>query len=109
MAFGSCNRLVDVTCLAETAPNVSADIFGYASIKSATLHVPATAIESYKNTSPWKDFGSIVATDSAPSETGIVWYPRPTKAYQFYNLNGYKNPKPQKGIYIRNGKKIAIK
>ena len=47
--------------MAEDVPVAWDDTFKDTPISSATLHVPAGSIDLYKTTSPWKDFGNIVA------------------------------------------------
>ena len=60
-AFGYCSGLTDVYCLAEELPETSYSAFDNSPIASATLHVPASALEAYQTTRPWSRFGSIVA------------------------------------------------
>ena len=60
-AFYRCENLTDVYCFAETLPSTFSDAFAESPIQSATLHVPASALESYKGTEPWSNFGNIVA------------------------------------------------
>ena len=62
-AFCGCPELTDVYCLAENVPTTSADAFKDSHIEYATLHVPASALEQYKATAPWSDFGSKVPID----------------------------------------------
>lgn len=62
-AFCNCPELTDVYCLAESVPTTSIDAFKDSYIGGATLHVPASAIEQYKATAPWSDFGSKVPID----------------------------------------------
>lgn len=57
-AFEFCPAL-HVYCEAETVPTTSSIAFD--SMHSATLHVPASALEAYKTTAPWSEFGAIVA------------------------------------------------
>ena len=59
-AFGNCSGLTDVFCLAEEVSEANYYAFRNSPIESATLHVPAGSIESYKATSPWSGFGNIV-------------------------------------------------
>ena len=54
MAFGWCPELTDVYCYAETVPDTEASAFDGSNI---TLHVPASAINSYMSTAPWWWFG----------------------------------------------------
>lgn len=71
MAFAGCN-LSDVYCYAEQIPATQTwdYVFSWSNQENATLHVPASAIESYKVTKPWSDFGSIV--ELAPTTPGDV-------------------------------------
>ena len=59
-AFASCSSQTDVYCLAEKVPSTYSYTFGNTPVESATLHVPASAIDAYKTTTPWSDFGNIV-------------------------------------------------
>lgn len=60
-AFSNCSSLTDVYYLAEGVLYPGYQAFDVSSISSATLHVPASALDAYKNTYPWKNFGNIVA------------------------------------------------
>ncbi len=62
-AFEYCQSLTNVYCYAENVPNTYSDAFIYSPISSATLHVPARSVNSYKSQSPWSSFGSIVAIE----------------------------------------------
>ena len=71
MAFAGCN-LSDVYCYAEQVPATQTwdYVFSWSNQENATLHVPASAIESYKATEPWSAFGNIV--ELAPATPGDV-------------------------------------
>ena len=60
-AFANCSLLADVICLAESVPSTATDVFNDSYIEYSTLHVPATSLNSYMNTDPWKKFQSKVA------------------------------------------------
>ena len=60
-AFGSCSGLTSVTCEATSVPSTGDYAFADVPQSSATLYVPASALEDYKATSPWSDFGTVVA------------------------------------------------
>lgn len=62
-AFVECPDLTDVYCYAETVPTTDRFAFNEYGVVSATLHVPESAIESYKNTEPWSGFQNIVAIE----------------------------------------------
>ena len=61
--FSELSNLADFYCFADSVPKINKETFYDTPIASATLHVPAGSIEKYKATSPWKDFGSIVALE----------------------------------------------
>ena len=60
-AFSNCPCLSDFYCNAVDVPATSNGVFTSTPINSATLHVPAGSVESYRTTSPWNSFGLIVA------------------------------------------------
>ena len=62
-AFAYCSSLTDVYCYAENVPSADSDAFENSSISSATLHVPARSVNSYKSRSPWSSFSRIVAIE----------------------------------------------
>ena len=59
-AFSGCTGLANIYCYAETVPSTEKYSFHQSNIGTATLHVPASALESYKTTAPWSSFGNIV-------------------------------------------------
>ena len=108
-AFYKCSGLLDVYCYAKKVPSTNSDAFDGSYPEFITLHVPEASIESYRVSSPWRDFGQIVAlTDE---ETGIdVLKPEYGKQKpEIYNLSGRRVQKAQKGIFIQNGKKVFVK
>lgn len=68
-AFNNCIRLKKVCSEAEQVPNTNIDNFRDCDIGSATLHVPAASVESYRTTLPWKDFGTIMAIEGTDVPT----------------------------------------
>ena len=64
-AFAGCSELLDVYCYAERVPSTSADAFDGSFPEYATLHVPASAINSYRSTAPWSEFGKFETTSIA--------------------------------------------
>ncbi len=106
-AFSGCSSLSDVYCYAEKVPSTAHDAFYSMDAIHATLHVPASALESYKVANPWSSFGSIVAlTDK---EMGINEPTIDNSQLTIYDLSGRRVEKAEKGIYIVNGKKVVIK
>ena len=59
-AFASCSKLLNVYCYAESIPSIESDVFVSSNITKAILRVPADALDSYKTTTPWKNFGTIL-------------------------------------------------
>ena len=62
-AFELCENIENVYCYAEEVPSTDVDAFYNSDIEKATLHVPASAIEAYKTTTPWSEFGTIKAIE----------------------------------------------
>lgn len=65
-AFDACRNLTVITCLALQVPDAGVDTFPAALVNSATLYVPAQALESYKADAAWGRFFHIL-----PLESGI--------------------------------------
>ena len=107
-AFANCPELLDVYCYAESVPSTKADAFDGSYIEYATLHVPASAINSYKANAPWSSFGTIVClTDE---DMGIEQLTNDNSQQTIYDLCGRRVDNPVKGgIYIVGGKKMMIK
>ena len=60
--FYGCTALTDVTCRTVEPPKVSSGnfyVFSSSIYDTATLHVPAAAIEAYRNAYVWKSFTNI--------------------------------------------------
>ena len=64
-AFSYCPELTDVYCYAEKVPSTETNAFNGSYIEYATLHVPASAVNEYKNTAPWSGFGKFETTSIA--------------------------------------------
>lgn len=73
-SFANCPKITDIYCYAENVPNTSTDAFSNSYIEYATLHVPVSALDSYKAKAPWNSFKNIVATDGT-----IPFTPDPPK------------------------------
>lgn len=68
-AFYGCKRLIDVYCYAKNVPVTGNSVFDESNIFYAMLFVPATFLESYKKTQPWKGFGFILPIGELNTET----------------------------------------
>lgn len=90
-----CTALTSVTCEATTPPLLEWGVFDYIPFAEATLYVPAESIEQYKAAEQWKDFGTILPLDQAPS--GVE------------NVTSLGNYKQSQVKTIRNGQLIIIR
>ena len=69
--------LTDMYCYAEQLPEIGSDIF-LDTYPQATLHVPASSLDAYRNAEQWKDFKEIVALSAMDDycmmvKDGMVW------------------------------------
>ena len=62
-AFYNCNNLKSVTCLAEEVPITDLWVFEDVPLSSATLYVPESSVDAYKEEYPWCEFGTILPID----------------------------------------------
>ena len=69
LAFAECNKLETLTCLAENVPYTSSDAFDKSMIEYSTLVVPESALQAYKTTAPWSEFGTFRTVDGTEVET----------------------------------------
>ena len=91
-AFAYCRNIENVYCYAEEVPSAGSSVFYDSNINNATLHVPASAIEAYKTTEPWSDFGTIKAIEEtvgveSVKDRGIAIQ----SAGGFINISGLDN------------------
>ena len=108
-AFQSCLKLKDVYCYTEIIPSTDNSTFDGTPIESATLHVLANIVEAYKAVLPWRSFKEIVAL-TEEEITGIMAVKQSNdRKGEYYDLTGRRVYNLQKGLYIRNGKKIIVK
>ena len=102
--FSNCQNLTDVTCMAKTIPTTASDAFNNSYIEYATLHVPESAIDSYKAASPWSGFKEIVAI---PGATYTLQYVVDGEEYKSYRIEEGENitpePAPTKEGYTFSG------
>ena len=103
-AFHKCSALADVYLYAEQVPETGKDVFVDSNYKNATLHVPANAVEAYRNAEQWKNFGSIVSlTDEDPKPTTDIMATTATQQpsiVERYTIDGKRINQPQRGLNI---------
>ena len=113
-AFRNCKGITDVYCYAENVPETDSDVFDATPTESATLHVPANAVEAYRSSWPWSDFKEIVAIGEEGPDAIMGVKHSDDGNTEYYNLTGRKVHQLQKGLNIlryKDGtmKKIIVK
>ena len=74
VAFANCENLADVYCLAIDVPATNSNAFNGSYPENMTLHVLAEAINSYKTTEPWSNFGSIIGDVTPKCAAPVIEY-----------------------------------
>ena len=73
-----------------------------------TLYVPAGAIEKYRATPDWDQFTEIQEVNT--NKIGTVPSASDNFSETLFNLQGHRlSAKPQKGLYIQNGRKMVVR
>ena len=93
-------------CKAVNVPNTDASAFNGVFFENVTLHVPASAVSAYGSVWPWNNFKEIVPID-ADAIMGVKL--SDDRNGDYYDLTGRRVLQPQKGLYIKNGKKVMMK
>ena len=107
-AFEGCSSLTSVVCYAEKVPYLGIYVFSSVPTGKAALYVPESALEGYKAATQWNSFRIILPLEEIP--LGISNIEADDSNAPYYTLDGKRVDNPtQKGIYIRNGKKVMIK
>ena len=114
-AFIRCSGLKDMYLYTEQLPELGGDLFDHSN-RNATLHVPASSIDTYRDAEQWKNFKEIVAlTDDDPKPTGIQGVnSNVIPVGHYYSLDGKQTTIPQRGLNIirmsdGTTKKVIIK
>lgn len=68
-AFFDCTSLTSIICYAESVPKTGADVFYRTDQGSITLYVPASSVDAYKATSPWRSFKEVLPIESLEPKT----------------------------------------
>ena len=106
--FCWCKSLKNFYCYAENVPEtIESTIYGKAfrdtPIDKATLHVPASSVEAYKQTAPWSGFGKIVAltgNDPRPTNVSHLIADNENIPLDYYTIDGRRSSKPQRGLNL---------
>ena len=108
-AFSGCTGLTEITCKAAVPPICEADCFLGVGQRDCKLYVPEGSVEAYRNAPVWQDF-DIIATDFSGIEEIRVDEELDEPQSPLYDLQGRRvTGTPERGLYIRNGKKVWIK
>ena len=114
-AFRDCSNLSSVTVRATTPPKLGWDVFDF-NAAGRKIYVPYDALDDYKGAAEWCLYANdILPINEEPSGggTGIESMEdvRSQMEDVYYTIDGRKvDSKPtQRGIYIKNGKKIVVK
>lgn len=104
-AFAGCNNIQQVNALPKIPPFMFANSF---SNYDATLKVPDSSIDLYKNSDPWSRFKMIVTTSI--QNPPVATHPGIISDVPLYDLGGRRvQGTPKKGVYIQNGKKHVVR
>ena len=68
-AFGSCKNVGDVYCYAAEVPLTNGTAFEDSNIDQATLYVPESSIDIYKESFPWSGFKSVASIEGGKTYT----------------------------------------
>ena len=74
-AFDMCYTLTTVICRAENVPQLGERTLPRRGLESATLYVPASALEAYKAAEGWKDFGTILPIEGNEDVISSIFSP----------------------------------
>lgn len=99
-AFTELDNIDDVFCYAESLPDIHRTAFENSYIDYATLHVPANALEEYKATKPWSQFGKIVPLTDEELDISTSNVAKEAEPKEWFTLDGRHISKLQKGLNI---------
>ncbi len=114
LAFTDLPNTAHIYCKAQKPFRIATRAFNY----NCTLHVPQGCKEAYEEADFWKNFTTIVEDEDtkdnevyifAGDMTGVEPAVEAESAERFYDLQGRPVDGTQKGILIRNGKKVLVK
>ena len=94
-------NLENIYLRSTTPPTMDASGFDESTYASALLHVPTNRIATYQSAAGWGRFAHF----DDDGLTAIDEVQRDGTPAVYYNLQGMRVTKPQKGIYIVNGRK----
>ena len=106
-AFSGCSAIEKVLCYAETVPEMGYRAFDSNAMGSATLYVPASALEDYKSDAYWSGFGTILPmTEEQTPVKSVLDGDRIDVSAPVFNMRGQMVDKNARGLLIVGGKKV---
>lgn len=107
-AFNNCPNLVAIYSKAIIPCYMLGADPGYPLFEQATLYIPAGTMANYKSRNGWKEFKNIVEVDAFPF-SGVDGITAPTADDDvYYDLRGIRVKNPSHGLYIHQGKVVAV-
>ena len=98
-AFGYGNALENIYCFAVQPPTLSS-AFYTSNYENSILHVPSSAIATYKGKYPWYNFKNIVGMTGGELPVQGLFENSSSDASEFYTIDGRRTSVPSKGIHI---------
>ncbi|MDE7474517.1 MAG: leucine-rich repeat domain-containing protein, partial [Duncaniella sp.] len=89
-AFGYCKELKEIYYPAENPIESTVDVFDESIYPTATLYVPAAAVDKAAITAPWNLFSNIKAYDFTSAIADIATDIDPAAPVEVYNVSGMK-------------------
>ena len=106
-AFSQC-PLTTIYSYAVTPPTCGNNVFTI-NAENCKLYVPEESVSKYQNHQDWYEFNIQAMKDETGIETLRDEENEEMGNATLYDLQGRRIMKPTRGIYVRNGKKVAIK
>jgi len=104
--FRGCDSLTTVYSYITDLFEINADVFSYDKYEDATLYVQKGMKKAYASTWAWSKFTKIEEMSDEMMGISITEVSTKTKSY---NLRGQEVKSPQRGIVIKDGKKVLVK
>lgn len=122
-AFAGCALLQDIYCRAITPPTLGIDFsrqtlsvtrsgdvpsqFKEVDLNTCVLHVPVGSSHQYRSDAGWGVFENIVEIDAVAIVPTYISAQRASQ--EVYNLSGRHLGQTQKGVQIKNGRKVLVR
>lgn len=103
--FWDCRALETLVCHSQELISCNGDPLDYPKHTSGTLYVPASVIDQYRTTEPWRYWGSIKTLEDWAAGIEMP-ETNSTDEVHIYSIDGRQLPEMQHGLNIVNSKKI---